>query len=151
MERRLRELLPDGFQNVSASRSRTMGRVKSRNNKTTEVRLRMALIRARQKGWILHPKLLGNPDFFFKGERLAVFVDGCFWHGCNKCGHIPKTRSEFWQAKIRRNRQRDKRVTKALKSSGVKVLRVWEHSLTRTESLGRIISKLVDLRRSARG
>lgn len=144
MERLLSQLLPSGFTGVSVDRSVAMGKIRSRNNRTTELRLRMALIREGLGGWVLHPDLPGRPDFFFARERLAVFVDGCFWHGCKTCGHVPKTRSRFWGAKIERNRQRDKNTSRALRSSGIRVLRVWEHSLTRNESLRKIVR---DIRR----
>jgi DNA mismatch endonuclease, patch repair protein len=142
MERFLRELLPSGFENVSAVRSAAMGKVRSRNNRTTELRLRMALIRLGQRGWVLHPNLPGRPDFFFVRAKLAVFVDGCFWHGCKKCGHVPKTRSRFWSAKIERNRRRDRRTARTLRSCGIRVLRIWEHSLNSGHSLRKIIMNI---------
>jgi DNA mismatch endonuclease, patch repair protein len=142
MERMLKQLLPSGFKNVSVVRSAAMGKIKSRNNRTTELRLRMALIREGCSGWVLHPDLPGRPDFFFRREKLAVFVDGCFWHGCKMCGHVPKTRSRFWSAKIDRNRQRDKHTTQTLKSAGIKVLRIWEHSLIYRDSLQRAVANI---------
>src|SRR5438874_12771838 len=102
MERRLRLKLPRGkFLNVSASRSRTMSAIRGKNTRSTERALRSALIRAGIKGWRLHPDhVLGKPDLYFPKHRIAIFVDGCFWHSCPKCGHIPKTRQAFWRAKI---------------------------------------------------
>lgn len=136
MEARLRKYLKGGqFDRVPAVRSRTMGAIRARGNKTTEKTLRMALVRAGQSGWILHAALPGRPDFLFSKKKVAVFVDGCFWHGCKKCGHVPKTRSEFWAAKLRRNRQRDMRVTRELEGLGLKVIRIWEHELTDTDEL----------------
>ncbi len=149
MERILKQLLPSGFKNVSDARSVAMGKIRSRNNKTTEMRLRMALIRERHNGWVLHPDLPGRPDFFFTRGKLAVFVDGCFWHGCKMCGHVPKTRSRFWSAKIDRNRQRDKRTTRILKASGIRVLRIWEHSLVSRDSLRKIVAKIDSLRQTS--
>jgi len=142
MERMLKQLLPSGFKNVSAVRSAAMGKIKSRNNRTKELRLRMALIREGYSGWVLHPDLPGRPDFFFRREKLAVFVDGCFWHVCKMCGHVPKTRSRFWSAKIDRNRKRDKHTTQTLKSTGIKVLRIWEHSLISRGSLQRAVANI---------
>lgn len=131
MERRLRQHLPNGkFENVSAKSSKNLSAVRGRNNKTTEVRLRLALVRAGIRGWALHDRSLpGCPDFVFKRRKLAIYVDGCFWHGCPKCGHIPKTRSEFWSAKIARNFERDRESTARLQSLGFRVLRFWEHEL----------------------
>lgn len=73
--------------------------------------------------------LPGKPDFFFPSEKLAVFVDGCFWHGCPTCGHVPKSNSAFWRAKIQRNRERDESATEKLEAIGIKVIRFWEHEL----------------------
>ena len=131
MERRLRARLPGGtFKNVSAVRSRAMSAVKSSGNKTTEVRLRLALVRAAISGWRMHSRHIpGRPDFFFPKKEVAIFVDGCFWHGCNRCGHVPQTRSFFWGAKIRRNRQRDRHTDAILRARGITPLRFWEHQL----------------------
>ena len=110
MERALRKTLKDGaFKNVPKVRSRTMSRIKSRGNKTTELRFRLAMVRAKVRGWIVQPEnVIGNPDFFFPEQKIAVFVDGCFWHGCPRCGHLPKTNPKYWELKILRNIQRDK-------------------------------------------
>jgi len=131
MERRLREKLTDGtFKDVTPLRSRVMGSIKGRGNKSTEVRLRSALVRAKIRGWKVHPRgIPGNPDFFFPDAKIAVFVDGCFWHGCPSCGHIPKVNNAFWEAKIEGNKQRDINKTNQLKENGITVLRFWEHEL----------------------
>lgn len=132
LERILRKELPGGkFQDVPAARSRTMSAIRGRGNRTTEVRLRYMLVSAGLKGWKMHPPWIqGRPDFFFTHQRLAIFVDGCFWHGCKKCGHFPKSNSRFWRVKIERNRQRDLTTRRRLRASGIQVLRVWEHELT---------------------
>ena len=120
MERRLKKMLPDGeFRNVSPQRSRTMSAIRGKHTKSTERRLRMALIRAGIPGWRLHPLgVPGNPDLAFPRSNLVIFVDGCFWHGCPKCGHIPHTNSSFWQAKIERNRERDRLSNRAIRKRG---------------------------------
>lgn len=154
MERHLRLKLPRGqFLDVSASRSRTMSAIRAKNTKTTERILRMALTRAGISGWQLHPNhVLGKPDVYFPKHRLAIFADGCFWHFCPKCGHIPKTRQAFWKAKIERNRQRDQRIKRFLSRSGINVVRIWEHELKSqikiARAIGKITAKLsnVDLR-----
>ena len=74
-------------------------------------------------------KLPGKPDFVFPKPRLAVFVDGCFWHGCPKHATWPKTNRAFWRKKIARNRARDREVGHALRRMGWRVIRVWEHGL----------------------
>ncbi|MBI2928162.1 MAG: very short patch repair endonuclease [Verrucomicrobia bacterium] len=107
-----------------------MRAVRGRGNKTTETRFRSALVRAGLRGWSIGPQNLpGRPDFYFAKARLAVFVDGCFWHGCRRCGHVPRTNSKFWRAKIERNRQRDRATSAALRAAGLRVIRLWEHKL----------------------
>lgn len=112
-------------------RSRRMAAISSRGNKTTEMRM-LALFR--QNGitdWRRHLPLPGRPDFAFPREKLAVFVDGCFWHGCPRCYRAPETRSEFWRQKVDGNRRRDRRVARQLRQRGWRVARVWECSLAK--------------------
>ncbi|MFA5862744.1 MAG: very short patch repair endonuclease [Candidatus Thermoplasmatota archaeon] len=110
-------------------RSRIMASVRSKNNGTTERKLRAALAGRGLRGWRTCARdLPGSPDFVFPRERVAVFVDGCFWHGCTD-KRLPKTRREFWRAKIARNEERDTHVTAALEAEGWRVLRIWEHEL----------------------
>jgi|SRR6266567_3961604 len=85
-------------------------------------------------------RLPGSPDLSFARLRLAVFVDGCFWHGCPRHGTMPKANRSFWAAKIRRNRQRDHEVDRALRRLGWRVVRVWEHELR--EDLRRVLSRI---------
>jgi DNA mismatch endonuclease (patch repair protein) len=127
----LRRQLPGGrFKNVSPERSQAMRAVRARGNRTTEVRFRSALVRAGIKGWKMHPERIpGRPDLLFHDARVAVFVDGCFWHGCPRCGHIPKTNRPYWRAKIARNRARDTRITRELRRLGFSVVRLWECDL----------------------
>jgi DNA mismatch endonuclease (patch repair protein) len=68
-------------------------------------------------------------DFTFRRERVALFVDGCFWHGCPKHGTMPAGNRAFWKAKLARNTARDRTVTRALRQAGWTVLRIWEHDL----------------------
>jgi DNA mismatch endonuclease (patch repair protein) len=127
MERLLRKKLKYGsFVDVPIARSLAMGRVRGKGNRTTEVRLRYALVRAGISGWCMHPKLPGNPDFFFPQKRIAVFVDGCFWHGCPKCGHIPETNEAFWREKFKRNQQRKEKWDRILRREQIRVIHIWE-------------------------
>ncbi len=144
MEKVLKKYLKNGkFDNVTDERSKTMSAIRGKNNRTTEVKLRMALIRGGYSGFKLHVcDLPGTPDFYFKKTKLALFVDGCYWHGCPKCGHIPKTRSEFWEAKINRTKQRDRKKKRELNRLGVSVLRIWEHELKNRQSIIRVLSKV---------
>jgi DNA mismatch endonuclease (patch repair protein) len=115
---------------TTAARSANMKRIKSTGNRTTELKLRGSIVRSGTRGWRMHvANLPGRPDFFFSSERVAVFVDGCFWHGCPKCGHIPKTNRPYWRKKLARNKQRDAQIKKILRSDGVRVLRLWECQL----------------------
>lgn len=107
-----------------------MSRVRSTRNRSTEWKLRAALVRNGVKGWkVTSRQLPGNPDFVFPKRKLAVFVDGCFWHGCPKCGRLPQTRKLFWRTKIVGNVKRDKRQRTKLRSLGWRVVRIWEHEL----------------------
>jgi len=143
VERRLTKYLPLGrFDNVSVTRSKTMGAIRGKHNRTTERALRMALVRSRLTGWSLHANLPGKPDFYFHRQKLAVFVDGCFWHGCPRCGHVPKTRAAFWSAKFTRNRGRARQVSRQLGASGIHVLRFWEHELKSKRSIDSLISRI---------
>lgn len=78
-----------------------------------------------------HASLTVRPDFIFPKVRLALFVDGCFWHGCPRHGTQPKGNAVFWRNKISRNQARDRLVTRTLRRAGWRVLRIWEHELTR--------------------
>ncbi|MBI2084124.1 MAG: very short patch repair endonuclease [Candidatus Aenigmarchaeota archaeon] len=85
--------------------------------------------------------LPGNPDFIFPKKKIAVFVNGCFWHKCKKCNlPIPKTNTEFWKRKFERNIERDKINKKELDNLGWKVFEFWEHDIRSNPDkvLGRI-------------
>ena len=111
---------------ISSGRSRIMRAIRGRGNETTELRLASALRRAGLVGWRRHLKLIGTPDFVWRRERLVVFVDGCFWHGCPRCYRSPRHNRIFWRNKVAGNRERDKKVAKALRGQGWRVIRVWE-------------------------
>lgn len=83
----------------------------------------------------LHVDLPGRPDLAFLGPKVVVFVDGCFWHGCPRHYIRPKTRSAFWQRKLRGNVERDARQTLELEEGGWSVLRVWEHEVAKELAL----------------
>lgn len=131
MERRLSSILGDeGFGKVDPRHSRRMAAIRGKGNRSTERHFRLALVRSRIRGWRMHVRLLpGTPDFLFETERVAVFIDGCFWHGCPQCGHLPQTRSAFWHAKIQRNRERDQQKEIALSAARYQVARFWEHEI----------------------
>lgn len=133
-----------------AERSERMSRVRSRGNRATELRLIALMREHRITGWRRGAPVAGNPDFVFRMAKLAVFVDGCFWHGCPRHGRIPKTRVPFWTVKLARNAKRDRAVSRALREAGWTVLRVWECALTRTRSARTAarIKRALPLRRS---
>lgn len=95
----------------------------------------MTLERTRFRPWV-------RPDFVFRKERLVIFIDGCFWHGCPLHGTTPRSNRLFWSAKISRNRERDRKNDRALLALGWKVLHFWEHSLASKETK-RVQSRLM--------
>jgi len=130
---------------VPMTRSELMSRVRGRGNKSTEEKLVLLLRRAGIKGWRRHIKLPGTPDFAFPKLRLALFVDGCFWHGCPRCYTRPRSNRAFWDAKLLDNVARDRRVTRKLRQKGWRVIRIWAHSLRINEAaVLRRIAKAID-------
>lgn len=121
--------MPDVF--TKAKRSEVMSRIRGRDNKDTELALIKLFRRNRITGWRRHQKVFGKPDFLFRRHRLALFVDGCFWHGCPRCYRRPKSNRTFWDTKIARNRERDHQVSRELRRIGWRVIRIWEHDLDR--------------------
>ena len=128
------------------ARSRNMTQIRSRGSRTTEKRMRALLVSRKFRGWRMHPKILGSPDFAFFAERVLVFTDGCFWHGCPVCGHVPKSHRMYWKPKIERTVARDRLYSRSLRSQGWAVFRVWEHELSASaddvlERLRRVLKK----------
>ncbi|WP_080401220.1 very short patch repair endonuclease [Burkholderia ubonensis] len=117
------------FGTTTPERSKLMSSVRSKSNLTTELRLVEILRSHRLVGWRRHSSIFGHPDFVFRKQRTAIFVDGCFWHGCPRCYRSPRTNPEFWAKKVSTNRARDRQVNAHLRSHGWCVLRIWEHSL----------------------
>lgn len=118
-----------GLRGVSLTHSEVMSRVRGKGNKSTELRMVTLLRASSVKGWRRNSRLPGRPDFAFPAERLALFVDGCFWHGCPTHFKSPASNAEFWTTKIQTNRARDRKVTLELRHRGWLVIRVWEHEL----------------------
>lgn len=104
-----------------------MSAVRDRDTKP-EIQLRKALWH-RGLRYRLRYKIPGKPDLAFPGPKVAVFVDGCFWHGCPMHGQTPKTNRGFWTTKLRENTERDMRINYRLRGLGWNVIRVWEHEL----------------------
>lgn len=138
--------MPDVF--TPEKRSEVMSLIRAKGNSSTEKRLVKLMREAGIKGWRRHVSLgLGGrktkvaagarpragrvrPDFVFHRERVAVFVDGCFWHGCPRHGTQPRQNRKFWREKIARNQARDALTTRGLRRNGWRVLRIWECALT---------------------
>lgn len=79
------------------------------------------------RGYRLHWKVEGRPDIAFVSKKIAIFINGCYWHRCPKCHpHIPKSNTEFWRNKFNKNIERDKRKTQSLESSNWRVITIWE-------------------------
>lgn len=148
--------MPDIF--TKQKRSDVMARIRSTGNKDTELRLIQVFRANGIRGWrrqqtirfnlqpptsnpersklgVGRPKFSRGvrPDFVFPRLRVAVFVDGCFWHGCPQHATWPKTRASFWLAKISGNKARDRRVNRELRKLGWIVIRIWEHDLRRRD------------------
>ena len=128
-------------------RSAIMANISGRGNASTELRL-VELFRAYHiTGWRRGSNLVGKPDFVFPKLKTAVFVDGCFWHGCPKHGTQPKIRAAFWLAKLTGNKERDRKVNRLLRAEGWKVMRIWEHELAK-KNLPRLLKRLKSLSRA---
>jgi len=135
---------------TKAKRSEVMRAIHSRGNKDTELRL-AAIFRAHKiTGWRRQMRLkfqskegaaYVRADFVFRREGLAVFVDGCFWHGCPRHYTRPKGNQKFWDAKVLRNRARDRTVNRGLRIEGWRVLRLWEHDLSSKQE-ARLVRRL---------
>lgn len=127
-------------------RSRIMASVRSKGNKSTELKLVAILRSERLKGWRRNYQIKGKPDFVYPRQKVAVFIDGCFWHGCPKCYRRPNSRQEYWDLKVRRNTLRDAEVSKLLTDNGWKVFRVWEHDLkTSPDKIIRQLKKILNV------
>lgn len=133
------------FDSLSPSeRSLRMSKVRSKNNRSTEMLVAAKLRELRIRGWRRHVSSVpGRPDFYFAAERIAVFVDGCFWHGCPYCcRNTPRTRQEFWKRKIESNKRRDREVNSLLRKQNYTVIRIWEHALNESRWSARLKSLL---------
>lgn len=120
-----------------AKRSEIMSRVKARGNLSTEVRLLGIFREHRITGWRRQFPLFGKPDFVFPTHRLAVFVDGCFWHSCPSHSSAPVTNAVFWREKLERNKTRDRLVNRELRRQGWRILRFWQHEFKDTKRIRR--------------
>ena len=112
-----------------ATRSAVMSKVRGKGNKSTELRLIEVFRENGIIGWRRNYPVKGRPDFVFPDKHIAVFVDGCFWHGHDCRNTRPKENAEYWMNKRERNIARDEIVTEAFEKRGWTVLRIWECEL----------------------
>jgi DNA mismatch endonuclease (patch repair protein) len=123
----------------SLSRSKQMSRIRGKNT-NPERRLRSALWQTGLR-YRVHAKTpIGQPDVVFPRKRIAVFIDGCFWHGCPQHYVRPRTHTDHWEGKLRENVERDRQQTLALEALGWSVIRIWEHEVY--ESLEGVVSRI---------
>lgn len=120
-------MLSDIF--TKTERSEIMRKVKAHGNKSTEIRLITLFQKNGITGWRRNYPVKGRPDFVFPDKRVAVFVDGCFWHGHDCRNTRPEAHKEYWRKKGERNIRRDKEITALFEARGWIVLRIWECEL----------------------
>lgn len=128
-------------------RSYCMSQIKGKDT-LPEMTLRGILRQAGIRGIRTNHEIIGKPDFVLPGLRMAVFIDGCFWHKCRKCFIQPATNASFWQSKINSNVKRDRIVNRELRKNGWRVLRIWEHELKNQKLIrNRILDRINDAKK----
>lgn len=125
----------------SKKRSDIMSKVRSNNNKSTELALIKFFKENHITGWKRNYPVKGHPDFVFLDKKIAVFVDGCFWHGHDCRNTRPSDNAEYWQKKRERNIKHDKEVTAMFENRGWTVIRIWECEL-KNKNRSALINKL---------
>lgn len=105
-----------------------MSRIRSSGTKP-EFNFRKLIWNKSLKGYRIKSKILGKPDLYFSKKKIAVFIDGCFWHQCPQDFIRPKSKNNYWDSKIKNNKKRDKKITKKLSELDIKVIRFWEHDI----------------------
>ena len=134
---------------TAAQRRYCMSRIKGRDT-TPEIRLRRALWSLGLR-YRVRSNLAGKPDISFSSAKVVVFVDGCQWHSCPQHWVRPKSNVAFWDAKFKRNRERDAEVTRLLTAKGWKVMRFWEHEVFgNCDSVARRVARTVVIRQRNR-
>lgn len=135
-------------------RSAVMAKIRGTGNRSTELTMVRGFRSAHVTGWRRHVTFTFRvqaptgsvaaantqvvkvrPDFIFRSERVAIFVDGCFWHRCPLHSKVPESNRSFWEPKLQANVARDRRATRLLRDAGWSVLRVWEHELRDMERI----------------
>ena len=124
-------------------RKLNMSRIRAKNT-LPEIRFRKLLYSRGIRGYRIHPNIPGKPDLVFSKKKVAVFIDGCFWHKCPLDFKEPDTRKEFWLKKINLNVERDEKVNRELEGMGWTVIRIWEHEIKKEpeQAIKKIIALL---------
>jgi len=122
-------------------RSYNMSMIRNKDTEP-ELILRKLLTAHGIRGYRINYKLTGKPDIVFTKYKVAIFVDGCFWHKCPKCYREPDNNKEFWVEKINGNMKRDKKVNRQLGEKRWKVLRFWEHLLRKNPNF--VCKKIIE-------
>lgn len=132
---------------TSEKRSSIMSKVHSKGNKSTELKLIRYFKENGIHGWKRGYKVKGHPDFVFLDKKIAIFVDGCFWHGHDCRNTRPSDNAEYWQKKRERNMAHDKEITALFENRGWTVIRIWECELKKKNS-GEKIKQVIETIRS---
>lgn len=115
-------------------RSEIMSKVRSKGNRSTELKLIEFFRTNHITGWRRNYRAVGHPDFVFMQNKIAIFVDGCFWHG-HSCRNLsPQDNREYWMRKIEKNKVHDMEITKRFENRGWTVVRIWECELKKKNS-----------------
>jgi len=117
-----------------------MSRIRAKDT-SPEITLRKVLWSHGIRGYRIHYNLPGKPDIVFVKKKIAVFIDGCFWHKCPIHFQEPETRKDFWLKKIESNIRRDKIVNEQLENDGWTIIRIWEHEIRKNPE--KIVTKII--------
>lgn len=127
----------------SKKRSDIMSKVYSKNNKSTELKLIQIFEENNIKGWRRNYPVKGHPDFVFLDKKIAILVDGCFWHGHYCRNTRSSDNAEYWNKKIERNMKHDKEVTASFEQRGWTIIRIWECELKKKNRID-LLNKLLE-------
>jgi len=116
-------------------RSQIMSRVQSGKNRSTELKAIKIFKEIGINGWRRNYPVKWKPDFVFLKYKIAVFIDGCFWHGCKQHCRMPNSNISYWKEKIEKNKSRDIKVNQTFINRGWRLIRIWEHDLKRPINL----------------
>ena len=122
-----------------SKRSEIMKKVRSKKNKSTELKLIEIFKENNIHGWRRNYKVKGHPDFVFLDKRIAIFVDGCFWHGHDCRNTRPKDNEDYWTKKREHNMKHDKEITEYFKNRGWTVVRIWECELSKKNTSTKVV------------